>query len=182
MACLAGVLARAELRGDDVEPRVPLAVGFDANPEREPLLVHAGALRRRDLRGPAEGPPVVAELELAVRHALRVRPLLRERVLHLEKVGEVAARLDAHREVRGLVGVVQDRQLLVEPVRDRASPDDRELRVDVHRPRSRHEEEAGLEVLQVVDRERVQALAVDRQDPAREEARVVGEETGRVGQ
>jgi hypothetical protein len=78
--------------------------------------------------------------------------------------------------------VVQDRQLLVEAVSDRASPDDGELRVDVHRPGSRYEEEAGLEILQVVDRERVQALAVDRQDPAREEARVVGEEAGRIGQ
>src|SRR5262249_10846210 len=72
--------------------------------------------------------------------------------------------------------------LLVEAVRDRALADDRQLGVDVDRARPGHEEEARLEVLQVVDRERIQALAVDREHPAREEARVEREETRRVGE
>ena len=70
----------------------------------------------------------------------------------------------------------------MEAVADGASPDHRELRVDVHGPRSRHEEEAGLEVLEIVDRKRVQPLAVHRQHPLREEARVEREESGGVGQ
>ena len=68
------------------------------------------------------------------------------------------------------------------PVGDGPLPDHRQLRVDVDGARPRHEEEAGLEVLQVVDRERVEALSVHREHPAGEEARVVREEPGRVRQ
>ena len=46
--------------------------------------------------------------------------------------------------------MVQDRQLLVEPVADRPLPDDRQLGVDVDGSRSGNEEEASLEVVQVV--------------------------------
>ena len=75
--------------------------------------------------------------------------------------------------------MVEDRQLLVEAVADGAPADHRQLRVDVHRAGARHEEEARLEVLQVVDRERVHPLAVDRQHPLRQEPRVEREEAGR---
>ena len=68
----------------------------------------------------------------------------------------------------------------MEAGRDGALADHRELRVDVDGARPRHEEEARLEVLQVVDRERVEALSVHREHPAGEEARVVREEPGRV--
>ena len=61
-----------------------------------------------------------------------------------------------------------------------ALADHRELRVDVDGARSRDEEEARLEVLQVVGREGVQPLAVDREHPLREEAGVEREEPGRV--
>ncbi len=69
----------------------------------------------------------------------------------------------------------------MEAVRDRSLPDDRELRVDVDGPGAGHEEEAGLEVLQVVDGERVETFAVHREDPLREEARIEGEEAGGIG-
>src|SRR6185503_18531052 len=108
--------------------------------------------------------------------------LLLERVLDLEQVGEVAARIEADAQIHGLVGMVEDRQLLVEAVADGAAPDHRQLRVDVDRPGAGDEKEARLEVLEVVDRQRIHPLAVDRQDPLREEARVVREEAGRIGE
>ena len=70
----------------------------------------------------------------------------------------------------------------MEPRRHGALPDHRELRVDVDGSGPGDEEEAGLEVLEVVDRERVQPLAVHGEDPAREEAGVEGEEPGRIGE
>ena len=64
----------------------------------------------------------------------------------------------------------------MEPVADGALADDRQLGVDVDRAGARDEEEARLEVLQVVDRQRVELLAVDRQDPGRQEPRVEREQ------
>ena len=84
-------------------------------------------------------------------------------------------------EVDRLVVVVEDRQLLVEAAADGALADHRELGVDVDGAGAGHQEEAGLEVLQVVDRQGVEPLAVDREHPLREEARVEGEQAGRVG-
>src|SRR5215216_2550889 len=72
--------------------------------------------------------------------------------------------------------MVQDRQLFMETVADGTAADHGELGVDVDRSGTRHEEEPRLEVLQVVDRQRIQALGVDGQDPAREEAAVEREE------
>ncbi len=82
-----------------------------------------------------------------------------------EGVGSCPAQLP-ERELGRLLGVIQDRQLLVEATADRPPPDHRELRIDVLGARPGHEEEASLEVLEVVGRERVQALVVDGQDPA----------------
>jgi len=56
----------------------------------------------------------------------------------------------AYGQVNDLVVVVEDGQRLVEPVRHRALPDHRELRVDVHRAGAGDQEEPCLEVLQVV--------------------------------
>jgi hypothetical protein len=89
---------------------------------------------------------------------------------------------DPDLQVDGLLVVVQDGQPLVESTADRSLADHRELRVDVHGARPGDEEEAGLEVLEVVRRQRIQALAVYGQHPLREEARVEREEAGRVGQ
>ena len=120
-------------------------------------------------------------MEPAVLDPRRVGPKLRERVLHLEQVGEVARGVDPDLEVDGLVQVVEDRQLLVEAIAHGPLADDRQLGVDVHRAGAGNKEEARLEVLQVVDRERVELLAVDRQHPTRQEAGVEGEEAGRFG-
>ena len=67
------------------------------------------------------------------------------------------------------------------PSADRARADHRELGVDVHRAGAGHEEEPRLEVLEIVGRERVQALAVDGQHPLRQKPRVEREEAGGVG-
>ena len=68
----------------------------------------------------------------------------------------------------------------MEAVPDGAPPNDGELGVDVHGRGSRHEEEARFEVLEVVDREGVESLPVDGQDPIRQESSVEREEAGRV--
>ncbi len=110
-------LAVAEEGGDDVEPGRPLAVRLDRRREREAVLVDLRRSRGRDQRRPAVGVALVAEPQHAA--ALdpgHVLPLLGERVLDLEEVGEVAAGLDPDGQVDRLVLVVQDRQLLVEPV------------------------------------------------------------------
>src|SRR5262249_7095360 len=52
----------------------------------------------------------------------------------------------------------------------------RDGRVRVHRPRPPYEEELGVRVVDVVRREGGQALAVEREPPARDEAGVVVEE------
>ena len=128
------------------------------------------------------GLALVAEHQTAVVDPAVVLALLLERVLDLEQVGEVAVGLDAHGQVDRLVVVVEDRELLVEAAADGALADHRQLGVDVDGAGARDEEEARLEVLQVVDRERVEPLAVDGEHPLRQEARVEREEAGRVGQ
>src|SRR5262249_13950451 len=120
--------------------------------------------------------------ELPVADRRLVGALLLERVLDLEQVGEVGAGLDADRHVDRVVLVVQDGQLFGEAFADRPLADLGYLRVHIDGSRSGNEEEPRLEVLQVVRRERVQALAVDGQHPLREEACVVGEQSRRVGE
>jgi hypothetical protein len=150
--------------------------------EGETALVDLPRRRRRDLRRALERLAHVAEEELAVLDPSRVRAFLLERVLDLEEVREVAARVDPHDQVDRLGVVVQDRQLLVEPLRDDAAPDDRQLRVDVDGAGAGHEEEARLEVVEVVGRQRVQPLPVHAQHPPRQEAGVEREEPRRVGE
>ena len=78
---------------------------------------------------------------------LKVRPFLSS------LTGADAEIVDANGQVGRLLVVVQDRELLVEAVTDGAPANHRQLGVDVHRACARDEEEARLEVLQVVDRE-----------------------------
>ena len=68
--------------------------------------------------------------------------------------------------------MVQDRQVLVEPVADCSLADDRERRVGVDRAGPGDQEEVRREVLQIVGREGAERLAVDRQFPLRQVARV----------
>ena len=158
-------------------------MGLDAYLEGQSAFVDPGRCRRRDRRRPPERLTFVPEDELlSTLDARGVGALLLQRVLHLEQVGEVAAGLDANGEVDRLVRVVEDRQLLVEPLADGALANHGELGVDVDGSGAGDEEEARLVVLKIVDRERAQSLAVHREHPLREEARVVGEETGRIGE
>jgi len=69
----------------------------------------------------------------------------------------------------------------VEAVAHGALADHRQLGVDVDGAGARDEEEARLEVLQVVGGECVEALAVDGQHPRREKARVEREQPGGIG-
>src|SRR5690606_24220946 len=61
-----------------------------------------------------------------------------------------------------------------------AAADDGQRGVDVDAAGARGEEEPAFEVLQVVDGERVEPLAVDGEDPLRQEPGVEGEQTARV--
>ena len=167
---------------DHVEVGCPLTAGLDMSGEGQAVLVdlrrRAGRDRGRTLKRLA----LVSEHQPLLLDPRGVAPLLLECVLDLEQVGEVAGGIDADGEVDGMLVVIQDRELFVEPVSDRAPADHRQLRVDVHRARTRYEEEARLEVLEVVDRERIQLLAVHGQDPPGEEAGVEREQAGRIGE
>ena len=136
---------------------------------------------RRDHGRPRIRLALVPEHQAPALDLRQVLPLLLERVLDLEQIGEVARRLEPKRQVERLLVVVEDGDLLVEAVGDGARADDRLLRVLVDGPGSRDEEEPRLEVLEVVGREGAQPLAVDGQHPAREKARVEREQAGRVG-
>ena len=140
-----------------------------------------GGLRGRDRGLAPERLALVAEDQRPAVDTGVVGAQLRERVLDLEQVGEVGCGLDPDRQVGRLGAVAEDRQLLVEPEADGALADDRQLGVDVHGARRRDEEEAGLEVLEVVGGQGVQPQVVDRQDPRRQEAHVVREQAGRIG-
>ena len=174
---------RAQHRRDDVQLGRPRPVGLDPDPEGQAVLVEPRRGRRRDHRGPPE--------RLRARRRARSCPSA-TRVEYVPFFS--SASLTSNRsakshpasmrtvEVDRLLVVVEDRQLLVEAVADRALADHRQLRVDVDRAGPGNEEEARLEVLQIVDGERVEPLAVHGQHPFREEARVEREEAGRVGE
>ena len=166
--------------GDDVELGRPFAVRLDPSLEGQPVLVdRAGAAASRSRRA-AERLAFVAEHEPTVaRRAPTYLPFFSSASLTSNRSAKSQPASIRTVRLDRLLVVVEDRQLLVEAVADRAAPDHRELRVDVDRPRAGHEEEAGLEVLEVVDRERVQPLAVDGQHPLRQEAGVEREQAGR---
>ncbi len=169
-------------RDHDIEIGRPLALGLDPNRKSQTLLVDLRGRGRGDRGLARERPPLVTEQQPPVLDPRVVAPFLLKRILDLEQVGEIAGCVDPDLEVDRLRVVIQDRQFLVEAVADGAPPDHGQLGIDVDRPRARNEEEARLEVLQVVDRERIEPLAVHCQDPRREEAVVEREETGRVGE
>lgn len=147
----------------------PLVVCTDGDVEAEAVAVDGRGLGRRDPRLTNERWALVAQHEAFVFHDRLAHSLLRERVLDLEQIGEVACRVDPHREVHRCRAVVQDRQLLVEAVAHGPPPDHREISVDVDGACARDEEELRLEVLEVVDRQRREPFAGQGQDPPREE-------------
>ncbi len=76
--------------------------------------------------------------------------------------------------------MIEDAQRLVESIADLAGADDGEVGVDVHGPRPWHEEELGGEIREIVGGEHVRCLAIQREEPAREVARVPGEQSLRL--
>ena len=156
--------------------------GSTRTAERQAVLVDRAGRGRRDPRLAHVGVASVAEHQAVVVDPRVVLALLLQVVLDLEEVGEVRGRLDPYLHVHGALVVVEDRQLLVEASAHGALADDRCLRVDVDGPGARHQEEPGLEVLQVVDGQGVEALPVDGEHPARQEPGVEGEQPGRIGQ
>ncbi len=145
------------------------------------MLVDGSRHGRGDRGLAPERFPLVAEDESVPVDPGVIGAELLEGVLHFEEIGEVAGGLDADGESRRVGAVAEDRQLLVEAVTDGALADDRELRIDVHRSRGGNEEEPHFEVLQVVSGEGGEPHVVHRQDPRREEPRVVGEQTRGIG-
>ena len=166
--------------GDDVQLGLPGGLGLQPHRERQAVLVHLGRGRRRDGGLSPERLPLVAEHEASAGDPGVVLAFLLQRVLDLEQIREVATRIEANLEPYRLVAVIEDRQLFVEAAADGAPANHGQLRVDVDGARPGHEKEAGLEVLEVVDRERVEPLAVHRQHPGREEASVEREESGGI--
>ena len=99
---------------------VQLPCGSIRTAKVKPVLVDAGRRRGGDDRLALERLAGVLQEQPAVLDPRGVAPDLLERVLDLEQVGEVAGGVDPDRELDRLVLVVEDRQLLVEPVADRA--------------------------------------------------------------
>ena len=162
--------------------RRPYAVCRDPDRERKTVGVVFRRAVGRDGGEASVGVAGVFERQLGSLDASRRLSLLPQGVLHLEEVGEVTPCVDANRELDRRVVVIHHRELFVEAGADRAVPDHRQLRVDVNRAGPGHEEELALEVLDVVDRQGVEAIAVDAQYPLRQEARVEREEARRIRQ
>jgi hypothetical protein len=82
--------------------------------------------------------------------------------------------------VNSLRGVVEHRQLFEESIAHDAPADHRHGRVGVLGAAARDKEEARRERFRIVGRERVERLAVEREQPARQVTRVAVEEAVRL--
>ena len=162
-----GVAAVGPVDGSNhLDRALPHAVAGDLGCERDGALVDAVTdpvraqprLANERAAAVAEHEPV--GLDLSIRAAL-LDDLC---VLHLEEVGEVRVDLHADRHLHRLGAVVHDLQLLVEPaVADQSPPPHGERRVRIGRARAGNQEELRVEVLQIVRREQLERLPVDRQ-------------------
>ncbi len=99
--------------------------------------------------------------------------------LDREDVREVVADLDGEVELDPAGRVVRDDEVLLHRVADEALAGDRDLVVRQVAHHRVPQEERGRVVLDLAGREHQRARPVDGQHPAREEARVVGEEPHR---
>ncbi len=131
--------------------------------------------RRRDPRLAQEAVSAVAEHQRALVCLAVELALLLERILHLEQVGEVGACFDAQLELDPFAGVIEEGEVFVDAVPDRAPADQREARIAVNGSPRRGEEELGGEVPISADGQHAGRAAVDRQAPAREVTRVAVE-------
>src|SRR5262245_24328151 len=156
-------------------------MGFHVNAERKTVRVDLRSRGRLDRRRTLERLAPVGQEEPAPSDLLPVLALLGERVLDLEEVREIASRLDPERQVDRLLVMVEHRERLVEPLGDGPPATDGQLRGGVDRAGPGYEEEPRPEVVEVVGRERVEALAVHGQHPGGKDPGVEGEQAGRVG-
>ena len=184
LAATVGVLRgrRVQLpeRRDDVKLRRPLAVRGHGHAERQPVLVDRSFRAGADPGLADERLTLVPEDEAPVGHPVPVASFLRQSVLHLEEVGEIAGCVNPDSQVGWLAAVVKDAQFLMEAVGHLPLPDDGKGGVDIDVGRARHQEKARLEILQVVGGQGAQPLPVYGQYPPGQEAGVEREEAGRV--
>ena len=102
-------------------------------------------------------------------------------VLHLEQIGEVGGDLELDVQLDRLLAVVLDLDRLLEAGGDAALPHHRQVGIDIDRSRRHRLEELDLEVGLLVDRQRLRSDAADREDPARQKARVLHEQAMGLG-
>ena len=170
---------------DDVGAEPPLLPRLQRDGVANAAPVHLARLGEEHLRetlGPVHEDELVSlGVELAERELRERRRAVRvpERevvLLDREDVSEVGPDLERELELDGMRCVVLDDDVLLHAVADEPVPPDRE-HVLLEAARDRVAEvERCREVLDLVGGEPERSLAVDREDPAREEARVVGEE------
>ena len=116
-------LAGGAQRRHHVHVRLPLAVGLERQGKGQAALVDGCRLRRRDPRLTYERTPFVPEHEPPVFHTVLANAFLLEGVFYLEEVGKIAICVESDGDIDRLVVMVQDRQLLEEPVAHRSLPD-----------------------------------------------------------
>ena len=148
---------------------------FDFDAQRQPVVVQLRGLRRADACLADVVVALVAEHERPVVDAAIALPILRQRVLDLEQVGEVGVGLEPQGELERIRVVVQHGDVLVEPVADHTLADHRDRACSL-----RDEEELRVEVIGLVSREDAERLAVRGQAPPGQEAGVAEEKALRV--
>ena len=148
--------------------------------QREAFRIDVSRLRAANASLAHERVAPVTEDERVLLDAREALALLLQGVLDLEQVGEVGIGVEAEFELDRLGVVIQDSDVLVEAVADRAVAMDGHRWVLVDRSRRRDEEMFRREVLRLVSREHLERRAVRRQMPEREEASVAVEEAVRL--
>ena len=153
-------------RRHDVKVGGPRTVRFDLHGERQSVLVDLRRRRRGDRGFSFERLAFVTEQQDG-RFSTRAEyvPFFSSASLTSKRSAKSEPASTRTVSFSGLLVVVQDRELLVEAVADRAAADHGQLGVDVDGAGARDEEEAGFEVLEIVDRERVQPLPVHASAP-----------------
>ena len=158
------------------EVRAPLAVRRNLQTESQGTGVVLGPLAAGDPGFTTEPVAPVPEHELPRFDTSVRRPTLGELVLDLEEVGKVGLHGQPHLERLGLSGVIHDREMLRQPPVDAVTPDNGHRRVHVNGARPWDQEVLHLVVMQILDRQDVEATVVHQEHPLREESRVVVEQ------
>ena len=102
--------------------------------------------------------------------------LLLELVFHLEEIGEVGIGLDGHLDRERNLVVVENADLFLETITDRALSHHREVRVHVDGARGDRGKELDPKVVELVDGEHVGPISVHLKHELREKTGVVEEE------